>query len=190
MIKSAKMNFEKISELKEILNDHEYVEFIFHKFYDNPLAVFEPGKHMTWQYPECWMVRYYLYYILHGDLLKDMTVLDLGANFNFYSTWAVLHGAKAAICVEPDLTRYNLGKEYVALRNLDLTIKTLNMSIDEYIEQYQGDSIDVVFFLDVLYYLENAEQVLEFIKQNIKPKYLFLETTVVDALDESGKDTE
>lgn len=183
---SVMMDFNKLSKLKNTLSDTEYVEYIFHKLFDNPNAEFAPGVYNTWTYPECWLSRYYCYYVLHQHLLKNAKILDLGSNLNFYSVWAVLNGAKQVDCVEPDNIRYNLGSEYIKLRNLSNVISTTQLSIQEYIEKYNNEEYDIVFLLDVMYYLTNGINVLEFIKQKIKPKFLFFESTVVDDYCDTG----
>lgn len=186
MKQSFLMNFEKLEELKLTLNDHHYVEYIYNKFFDNPAAEFDSRKnHCVWSYPECWLARYYCYYVVNGHYLQNQTILDLGANFNFYSTWAVINGAQSSVCIEPDQTRFALAQEYVKIRNLDSKITSFNMSLDTYMQQYQDQKFDVVFLLDVFYYLTNGINVLQFIKDKIKPKFLFFESTVTQNNDHS-----
>jgi 2-polyprenyl-3-methyl-5-hydroxy-6-metoxy-1,4-benzoquinol methylase len=180
------MDFEKLQNLKHTLGGQNYIEYIYHRFFDNPLAVFDPKSNATWQYPECWLARYHCYYELHKHILNNAKILDLGANLNHYSAWALLNGARHIDCVEPDTTRFNLGQEYLQLRDLDKKSTTSNLSIDQYISQYQGEKYDIVFLLDVLYYLTNAVNIVEFIAKTIKPKFLFLESTVVDDYDIKG----
>jgi 2-polyprenyl-3-methyl-5-hydroxy-6-metoxy-1,4-benzoquinol methylase len=183
---SAAMDFDKLAELKATLNDAQYVEYIFHKLFDNPSAEFTLDTHTVWGYPECWLARYYCYYVVHRQLLKDAKILELGSNLNFYSVWAALNGASSVDCIEPETTRKILGDEYVKLRNLSSVITTSNLSINEYMQQYTNESYDVVFFLDVIYYLTNGVDVLDFIKNKIKPKFLFFESSVVDDYCNNG----
>jgi len=187
MTRPFSMDFKKLEELKYILDDSSYVEYIYNKFFENPAAQFKSKEdHSTWSYPECWLARYYCYYILNGHILKDQTILDLGSNFNFYSAWAVLNGAKSSLCVEPDVARFTLGLEYIKIRNLESKINCLNLSIDQYFKSYQDQKFDVVFLLDVLYYLTNGIDVIGFIKTKIKPKFLFVESTVSKDFSEHG----
>lgn len=179
MTDSFSMDFARLEKIKHLLKDSGYVEYIYNKFFNDPTVEFESAdKHLTWQYPECWLARYYCYYVINGHLLQDQTILDLGSNFNFYSVWAVCNGAKSSVCVEPDQTRCTLAQEYVKIRNLETKITSMNLSLDEYIQQYQNQKFDVVFLLDVFYYLTNGVNVLQFIKNQIKPKFLFFESTV------------
>ena len=183
---SAKMDFNKLAELKSTLNDSQYIEYIFHKLFDNPGAEFTPDSHTVWSYPKCWLARYYCYYVLHQNLLKDAKILDLGSNLNFWSVWAILNGASHADCVEPDTTRKSLGDEYIKLRNLSGIVTNTKMSLNEYMQQYNNEPYDVVFFLDVMYYLNNGIDVLAFIKQKVKPKFLFFESSVIDDYCDDG----
>lgn len=185
MVASAKMDFNTLAELKTELADAEYVEYIFHKLFDNPTAEFMPDTHTVWSYPECWLARYYCYYVVHQHLLQDARVLELGSNLNFYSVWAALNGASQVDCIEPETTRKILGDEYVKLRGL-ANVTTSNTSIDEYMQQYTNKTYDIVFFLDVIYYLTNGIDVLAFIKNKIKPKFLFFESSVVDDYCDNG----
>lgn len=183
---SAKMDFNQLAELKTTLKDAEYVEYIFHKLFDNPGAEFVADTHTVWSYPECWLARYYCYYIVHQHLLQDAQILELGSNLNFYSAWAVLNGASCVDCIEPEPTRKTLGDEYIKLRGLSNVVTTSNMSINEYMQQYTNKSYDVVFFLDVIYYLTNGIDVLSFIKNKVKPKFLFFESSTVDDYCDNG----
>lgn len=174
---------------KTKLTDNYFVEYIFHKFFDNPGYTFDQVDQTThtWDYPLCWLARYYLYFVLNQSLIKDAKILDIGSNLNFYSAWAILNGAKHVHSVEADVERYKLGNEYINLRGLENNISTENSSIDEFIKNYNHSvQYDVVFFLDVLYYLNNSIHVLQFIKDVIKPKFLFLESTIVDDLTSDG----
>lgn len=185
---TLKIDFEQLYSLKHRLNDSHYAEYIYHKLFDNPSYTWQQSlqDNKVWSYPECWLARYYLYYVLHDFCFKDAAVLDLGSNLNFYSIWAVLNGAQSSKCVEPDTVRFNLGKELVDIRNLNNQITCENISIDQFCQGYQGESYDTVLLLDVFYYLTNGIDILNFIKTQIKPKYLLLESTVVDDVTESG----
>lgn len=175
------MDFNRLSALRTELTDAVYAEHIFYKFFSNPDALFNPSQeHRTWEYPECWLARYYCYYVLNLDYIKDAAILDLGSNFNFYSAWAVLNGAKSSHCVEPDVNRFVLGQEYIQIRNLTNSITTSSQNIDDYMKSYNGTKFDVVFLLDLIYYLPNANELLKWVRDVVKPKYIFLESTVAD----------
>ena len=181
------MDFDQLTKLANTLDDHGYVEYIFHKLFNDPTATFQGLEHHTaWKYPECWHARYWLNYIQHGYTLKDASVLDLGANLNFYSAWCLLNGARSAHAVEGDTTRHQLGKEYIGLRNLQDRCTTQLATVNEFMQSYNGEKYDVVFLQDVLYYLNNHTEMLSFIKDTIKPKYFFLESTVVNDITENG----
>lgn len=184
---SINLDLEQIEKTK--LRDNHYIEYIYHKLFDNPDHSFDkvdPSK-ATWNYPLCWLSRYYLYYQLHKDILKNANILDIGSNLNFYSAWAMLNGARHVYGIEADPGRHALGREYVQLRGLENNITTENISIDEFIKTYDNTrQYDVVFFLDVFYYLNNGIHVLKFIKDIIKPKFLFFESTIVDDLTDDG----
>lgn len=181
------MDFDQLDQLANTLDDHGYVEYIFHKLFTDPTAEFQGLDHHTaWKYPECWHARYWLNYIQHGYTLKDARVLDLGANLNFYSAWCLLNGARSSHAVEGDPTRYQLGKEYIGLRNLQNQCTTQLATVNEFMQSYNGEKYDVVFLQDVLYYLNNHTEVLSFIKDTIKPKYFFLESTVVNDVTTNG----
>ena len=187
LIPTVNMDFQALEQLRLELTDHGYIEYLYHKFFNAPDIEFTSIDHCTyWQYPECWLARYWLNYVLHGHLLDNSNVLEFGSNFCFYSVWSVLNGAKSVIGIEPDATRQTLSTEYVSIRGLEDKISTSCISIDQFMSEYTGQPYDVVFFQDVLYYLTNGIDVLEFIKKKIKPKYLFLESTVVDDVNNNG----
>lgn len=185
--KNIKMDFTALSQLQNQMNDAGYIEYIWNKLFDNKNAVFEKlENHTTWQYPECWRARYWLNYIKHGKLLKDKKILEIGSNMHFYSVWSVLCGASSVHGIEPNQERFDLGKEYLKIRNMQDKISSTNISIENYMANYDGEKYDIVFFQDVLYYLFNPIEVLHFMSKVIKPKILFLETTVTDDFDDTG----
>jgi predicted nicotinamide N-methyase len=187
LIPTVNMDFQALEQLRLELTDHGYVEYLYHKFFDAPNIEFTNIDHHThWQYPECWLARYWLNYVLHRHLLDNSDVLEFGSNFCFYSVWSVLNGAKSVTGIEPDAVRQALSTEYVGIRGLVDKISTSCRSIDQFMAEYTGQPYDVVFFQDVLYYLTNGIDVLEFIKKKIKPKYLFLESTVSDDVGDHG----
>jgi 2-polyprenyl-3-methyl-5-hydroxy-6-metoxy-1,4-benzoquinol methylase len=187
LLPTVSMNFLALDQLRLQLTDHGYVEYLYHKFFNAPDIKFTGvDNHMTWQYPECWLSRYWLNYSLHGHLLNNANVLEFGSNFCFYSEWTALNGARSVTGIEPDVTRQSLSIEYVDIRGLNNKVSTSCRSIDQFMAEYTGEKYDVVFFQDVLYYLANGIDVLEFIKKKIKPKYLFLESTVVEDVGNDG----
>jgi 2-polyprenyl-3-methyl-5-hydroxy-6-metoxy-1,4-benzoquinol methylase len=188
-VQSTSINLDLEQVQKTKLTDNYFVEYIYHKLFDNHNYTFDQvdPNLATWNYPLCWLARYYLYYTMHQPMLKDANILDIGSNLNFYSAWAILNGANHVHSFEADIERYNLGIEYIKLRGLENKISTENCSIDDFIKNYDSSKqYDVVFFLDVLYYLNNGINVLQFIKDVIKPKFLFVESTIVDDLTEDG----
>ena len=181
------MDFQALDNLDLI--DSGYVEYIWHKFYDNPNAVFENiNNHTTWQYPECWLARYWLTYTLHSHLINDKDILEIGSNFNFYSVWSMLNGAKSVHGIEPDADRKKLGKEFLQIRGFEKQVHTDLLDVNQFLEQYDGKKYDIVFFQDVLYYLHNPIEVLHRITHQIKPKYMFLESTVTHDFDTSNNE--
>lgn len=187
LVSTINMDFNALHQLKSQLQDSGYVEFIWHKLFDNPEAKFETLDNYTaWNYPECWLARYWLNYIKHGHLIKDKKILEIGSNMNFYSVWAILNGANSVHCIEPVKKRYELGQEYVNLRSKTDSIFTQNQSIEDFIKTYSGEKYDIVYFQDVLYYLHNPLEVLHFIENILKPKLLFLETTVATSDNDQG----
>jgi SAM-dependent methyltransferase len=184
---TIQMDFHALNDLKSKMSDSGYVEYIWHKVHDNKNAEFEGAeKHTSWQFPECWRARYWLNYILHGDIFKDKSVLEIGSLFNFYSVWSILAGAKTVHAIEPHTERYELAKEYVSIRNMSEKIATDNTSIEDYMKNYNGAKYDIVFFQDVMYYLHNPIEVINFISKVLKPRHLFLETSVCDDFSEDG----
>lgn len=172
------MDFDQLDKLANTLDGQVYIEFIFHKLFDDPNAEFESDRHTTWTFPECWLARYWLNYMVHGYTLKDSTVLDLGANLNFYAAWCLLSGARQVHTVEGDSFRHQLGVEYINLRNLQDRCTSQLATINEFMATHAGQHYDVVFLQDVLYYLNNPVEVLSFIKNQIKPRWFFLEVSV------------
>jgi SAM-dependent methyltransferase len=122
---------------------------------------------------------------LHKHFLTNQTVFEIGTNLNFYAVWSILNGAQLVDGIEPSTKRYYLAKEYAKIRAPG-KISTQNVSIDEYMHSHCDKQYDVVMFLDVFYYLQNGVEVLKFIRDRLKPKYLFFETTVVDDYCEPG----
>lgn len=181
MISSIKMDFPKLAELSTQL-DSQKIEYIFHKFFDDPSYTFEQSikdpKH--WHFPECWLARYYLYFVHNQHAIQGSKILDLGSNMNFYGVWALENGAREIHSVEPDSTRYELGKEYASITGNSKNYKFYNQTINQFMNGYQGESYDAVFFLDVFYFLTNGIDVLEFITKVIKPKWLFFESNVTN----------
>lgn len=180
---SAKMDFKALDDLKHKLDDSEYVEYIFHRLFDNPDVEFVPGKHTSWAYPECWLARYWLYFVKNKHLIENANVLDIGSNLSFYSVWAALNGAKYVFSVEPETVRHRLAMDYVYLRGVNRQVLCCNASADEILDNYHilnRIDYDVVFFMDVFYYLTNGLDVLQKIKDRVNPKYVFFESSVVE----------
>lgn len=181
------MDFAALDDLKEEMTDSGYVEFIWHKVFGDRDAVFEKVEnHKTWKFPECWRSRYWLNYIKHKDLFKDANVLEIGSLFHFYSVWSIMAGAKSVHGLEPHKERHEISKEYVKIRQMAGQIKSENTSIESFMKNYEGQQYDIVFFQAVMYYLHNPIEVLHFITTKLKPKYLFLETSVADDIDDNG----
>jgi 2-polyprenyl-3-methyl-5-hydroxy-6-metoxy-1,4-benzoquinol methylase len=181
------MNFDALSNLGNKMPHPGYVEYIFYKSKDNKSAVFENlENHNKWQYPECWKARHWLNYVQHGNLLKNKKILEIGSNFNFQSVCSIQAGADSVHGLEPHEERFNLGNEYVTLKNMSHQIKNSNISFEDYMEHYDGKQYDVLFFQDVLYYLQNPLKAMRFIKKYLKPKIIFLESTVVDDINSAG----
>lgn len=185
---TIKMNFDAIDSLRHQLKDSYYAEYVFHKLFDNSDYTWNQSLKdpKVWTYPDCWLARYYLYYILHDYCFSNATVLDLGSNLNFYSIWAITNGATKSMCVEPDTTRFNLGKELVNIRQLDSKIDCNNISLNDFCADYRGEKYDTVLLLDVFYYLTNGIDILNFIKTQLKPKYLLFESTVINDYSDNG----
>lgn len=188
LVDTIKMNFDKIDDLRHGLDDSHYAEYVFHKLFDNADYTWTQSLKdpKSWTYPDCWLARYYLYYVLHNYCFDNTAVLDLGSNLNFYSIWAVINGAKSSMCVEPDTTRHNLGKELVDIRQLNNKIDCKNMSLNDFCASYRGEKYDTVLLLDVFYYLSNGIDILNFIKNHVKPQYLLFESTVVEDYSDNG----
>lgn len=139
---SIVLDIDAVSNLK--LNDSVYIEYIYHKFLDDPSDTFEKKdissqiNDQQWEYPLCWLARYQLYYMMHKDLIENASILDIGSNFNFFSVCAILNGAAKVHAFEADTVRYELGNEYVKLRNLQNKITTENCSIDDFVKNYDS----------------------------------------------------
>lgn len=176
------MDFDALDDLRTTMQDNLYLEYVFHKLFDNPNWTWEQARQHepVWHFPECWRARYWLYYQMHRQYLQDATILDLGSNMNFYGVWALLNGARQVTAVEPDVTRGELGREYAQLRGFHDQVLTLHATVQQYLEQPTVDSVDVVFFMDVMYYLTNAIDMLQLIQQRTKARYVFLESSVVE----------
>lgn len=184
---TIQMDFAALDDLKEKMTDSPYVEFIWHKVFGDRNAVFKNiENHRTWNFPECWRSRYWLNYIKHKDLLKDANILEIGSLFHFYSVWSIMAGAKSVHGLEPHKERHEISKEYVKIRQMTDQIKSENTSIEKFIKNYDGQKYDVVFFQAVMYYLHNPIEVLHFITHTIRPKYLFLETSVAEDVGDNG----
>ncbi len=221
MKKDTILNLQKINSVIDINFDElnklnmpflPEINYIFHKFFDKPNLQFSDYDTSTasWEFPECYKLRYYLYYILCKNIIKDATILDLGSNLSFFSVWAAQIGAKEITSIEPNIRRSKLGKELVSICNLTDKITSHTMSINECLRSSADstlttvdnefitvdrhiprkninlDRVNVVFMLDVLYYLENGIDVIRHVKEVIRPKYLFLESTVKDDIFENG----
>lgn len=180
------MNFNEFNNIrKEILNDQADIEFLMNKLFDNPNSDYSTYDKTTciWNYPECWLARYYLYFKLYKNIISDATILDIGANLNIFANWAIQNGAKKVDGIEPEITRFKLAQEYTKIKQIEHCVSISNQSMDEFVASYTNKKYDVVLFLDVIYYLTNGIDILNFIKQQIKPKYLFLESRVVEDID-------
>lgn len=179
MIESISLDFDALEKLRPGL-DNNTIEYIYHKFFDNPGYTYEQSLRdpKSWQFPECWLARYWTYYVVNRHLLKQARVLDLGANFNFYGVWALEAGAKSIHGVEPDTPRFTLGKEYVDIKGHAGQYRLDNWSTDQFMQNYKGEQYDVVFLLDMIYFLTNGIELLQFIKDTVKPKYVFLESNI------------
>lgn len=182
------MDFRALDDLKNILQDNLYVEYVFHKLFDNPTWTWDEAIKCpaTWQYPECWRARFWLYYLYHKQYLENARILDLGSNMNFYGVWALINGADTVTAVEPDLIRYKLGVEYAELRGMSNRLSARNLSIDAYRDINDSQCYDVVFLMDIIYYLVNSIDVLIWIRDTIRPRYVFLESTVTEDILPQG----
>ncbi len=178
---SLELDYKRIDELKLTLNDNHYVEYIWHRFFDpdDPTRFDECVPNTPiWQYPEDWLSRYHLYYDQFGYLLKDAEILDIGANFNFYNTWAMLAGAKSVEYLEPNTRAFELGKEYLSIRNTN-NVHGDCVDIDTWMARPEHKTYDVVFLLDMLYYTTNHLEIFKFLKNTIKPTTIFFETSTM-----------
>jgi len=182
------MDFNALDRLKDQMQDNLYVEYIYHKLFQTPDWTWEEAKKYppVWYFPECWRARYWLYYEKHQKFLHNAHVLDLGSNMNFYGVWALNSGAAKVTAVEPDLTRKTLGDEYVQLRGYTDQFSTHNQTIEDFVYRPAQESYDVIFFLDIMYYLTNAVNIMSLLKKQFNTRYLFLETTVVDDNSDNG----
>jgi len=182
------MEFNVLDCLKDTMSDNLYVEYIFHKLFDDPLCTWEKSQHYqpTWQFPECWRARYWLYFHKHKSYLQDAHVLDLGSNMNFYGVWSLLNGARHVTAVEPDILRAQLGDEYVSIRNMQNQFSIYLQTLQQFLTGPITEKFDVVFLLDVIYYLTNAVDILQTIKDKVGCRYLFLESSVAHDHSEHG----
>ena len=183
------MNFARFANIKKSIDsDKANIEYIMHKLFSNPDCQYAEYDKETcvWDYPECWLARYFLYYELHRQIITNSTILDIGANLNLYSRWAITNGARTVDGFEPNAARFALGQEYLKITQMNSNIVITNESIDSFFNNYSGKKYDVVFFLDVFYYLTNGVDVLTFIKEKIKPKFLFFESTVINDTNNNG----
>ena len=74
-----------LEKLKIKLNDSKYLEYIWHKFLDNPNATWSEDilkKNKNWSYPDCWLTRYYTYYDNCKNFIENKKILDIGSCLN------------------------------------------------------------------------------------------------------------
>jgi 2-polyprenyl-3-methyl-5-hydroxy-6-metoxy-1,4-benzoquinol methylase len=182
------MDFAALDDLQNTMQDNLYLEYVFHKLFDDPAWTWKQAKQYApvWTFSECWRARYWLYYHQHREYLQGARILDLASNMNFYGVWALLNGASNVVAVESDETRSKLGQEYVTIRGLQNQLQTHTANIDDYLNQSRHQPFDIVFFMDVMYYLTNGIETLAAIKDRIRPKYVFFESSVVDDHTEHG----
>lgn len=182
------MDFDALDSLKTTMQDNLYVEYVFHKLLDNPDWTWDQAKQYApaWQYPECWRARFWLYYMQHRHYIENARILDLGSNMNFYGVWALLHGAHTVTGIEPDSVRYNLGVEYAELREVSHRLTNYNLNLDNYRVSDDPRRYDVVFLLDIIYYLVNSIDVLAWIRDIVRPRHLFLESSVAEDISPEG----
>jgi 2-polyprenyl-3-methyl-5-hydroxy-6-metoxy-1,4-benzoquinol methylase len=187
MIQSIKVDFDALEKIRPGL-DNNTIEYIYHKFFDNPGYTYEQSLKdaKSWQFPECWLARHWCYYTVNRPLLQQARVLDLGANFNFYGVWALEAGAQSVHGIEPDADRFALGKEYVNIKGHADQYLLDNCTTDQFMRNYNGEQYDVVFLLDMIYFLTNGIELLQFIKNNVKAKYVFLESNIDQDVTEFG----
>lgn len=181
-MKTFNIDYNRIDELNNDLDDNNFIEYIFHRFFENSSIKYENWTPMTpgWKMPGCWLSRYHLYYDQCNHLLQDASILDIGSNLNFYNTWAILNGAKSVDYIEPDDYKFHMGNEYLTVRNMHDVIKGECIDINGFMNKANHKSYDVVFLLDVLYYTNNHIEIFKFMKDVIKPKTIFFECTVID----------
>ena len=178
-----------LEKLKIKLNDSKYLEYIWHKFLDNPNATWSEDilkKNKNWSYPDCWLTRYYTYYDNCKNFIENKKILDIGSCFSFYSAWAILNGASHVDCIEPSKLKSELAKEYIKIRKLDTQITIKNLDIEYYFNNETVKNYDTVFYLDVFEYMVNPVLSLELIKTKINPKYIFFESGVADDLSHNN----
>jgi predicted nicotinamide N-methyase len=182
MLPTMSMDFSALKILKDRMPHNREIEYIWHKLFDNPNADWKSARIQppTWSFPECWCARYWLYFEKHRQFIQQYHVLDLGSNLNFYAVWALINGAKQITSVEPDPTRKKLGDEYSAICGYDHLINSYQLSIEDFLSSKPDTKFDVIFLLDVLYYLDNPIQILKSLKNHFEPRYLFLESTIID----------
>jgi 2-polyprenyl-3-methyl-5-hydroxy-6-metoxy-1,4-benzoquinol methylase len=180
MIDSIKVDFNTLEKIQPTL-DSGTIEYIYHKFFNNPEYTYSQSLKdpKVWKFPECWLTRYWCYYVINQQVLQNARVLDIGANFNFYGVWALDAGASSVHGIEPDVSRFALGKEYVDIKNYKSQYQLDNWSVNQFMDNYKGEQYDVVFLLDMIYFLTNGIELLQFIKDKVKPKFVFLESTIV-----------
>lgn len=189
MIESIKMDFDAVDRIRRELNDNHYFQYILHKR-DHPEYTWKeaesryrlklPPMRDLWPYPDEWLASYWMYYELNGQYLKDARILDIGPSYNLYSIWSIITGSQSVHGVEPDVQSYKLGQELIELRGMKDRITVQNMDVETFIPQYDGTSYDVVMLGDVFGYFTDGIGVLDFIRNQVKAKYIFLETNVVD----------
>ena len=179
ILDSIKLDFDALEKIRPGI-DNNSIEYIYHKFFDNPGYTYEQSLKdpKSWQVPDCWLARYYCYYVVNKDLFLGSSVLDLGANFNFYGTWALDNGATSVHGIEPDPRRFALGNEYVNIKGYNNAYRLDSWTVDQFMQNYRGEKYDVVLLLDMIYFLTNGIELLDFLKNTVKPKYVFLESNI------------
>lgn len=184
-MKILDLDYKKIDSLKTTLNDNHYVEYIWHRFFEDKTIAFDEWSPAGWTYPEDWLSRYHLYFEQYKHLINSASILDIGAGLNFYGTWASLNGCDYVDYIEPDKYKFKYGKEYIKVREQEDYMTGWCMDINTFMEHTsKHHTYDVVFLLDVLYYTNNHMEIFMFLKHQIKAKYVFFECTVLDDIDE------